>query len=69
VLPSATPEPNTHRPGCSLELELTLVQADTTQPVYATTDFPALKSKVEGILAELGIENAAGEPLAIRTVS
>jgi hypothetical protein len=67
--PNSAPEPYNTRPNRNPEQELTLVQADASQPVYATTDFPALKSKVEGILGELGIENASGRPMAIRTIS
>ena len=67
--PNIAPGSNNRRPGRNPELEITLVQSDTSQPVYATTKFSALKSKVEGILGELGIDNTAAHPLAIRTIS
>jgi hypothetical protein len=57
------------RPGRNPVLELTLVQSDPKQPVFTSTLFPELKSKIERILAESGIERQAGQPIAVRTIS
>lgn len=69
LAPTTEPESRIPRPGRNPELELTLVQTDPKQPVFTTTLFPELKSKIERILTEAGIENQVGQPIAIRTIS
>jgi hypothetical protein len=69
TVPQQPREPRNHRPGRNPELELTLVQANPSQPVFSTTHFPELKAKIERILADTGIGKAAGDPIAIRTIS
>jgi hypothetical protein len=66
---SSMPELPNRRSGRNPDLELTLIQANPTQPVFASSQFPELKNNIDRILTECGIESAAGRPLAIRTVS
>lgn len=69
TMPQQAREPRNPRPGHNPELELTLVQANPSQPVFSTTHFPELKTKIECILTSAGIERTAGEPMPIHTIS
>jgi hypothetical protein len=56
-------------PGCNTELDMTLVQSDPSNPVYAQISFPDLKKRIDVTISEAGITRANGTVVSIRAVS